>query len=222
MNLEQADEVLDGVRSRWDHADAPHNPDMLALIRVAELLRSRADYPPTDYACQLRDAVLEAEQNADSKEGGSIWKSRAENYAMGLRTAAGLYGLREGMDPVTRRRYPRCLGPRVPCAACRAEAEQAARDRIAQVGDLIPEHVADIPTNVLEVVDRQGDVWRRLAGDDRYIPDDDDPSRPAYDWGTPSRQDQGYYGHSTTSGLLHYAPLTVAKTAAPPAGGSGG
>lgn len=46
MNLEEIDATLEGVKDRWDHADAPHNPDMLALIRAAEEMR--AMLPDTD------------------------------------------------------------------------------------------------------------------------------------------------------------------------------
>lgn len=55
--------------------------------------------PPRDYADQLRDAVLEAEQweREDPTEAHTF-------YAIGLRVAAGLYGLPEGLDPVTRHR----------------------------------------------------------------------------------------------------------------------
>jgi hypothetical protein len=39
LDLQSIDNTLDGVKSRWDHADAPYNADMLALIRTAEELR---------------------------------------------------------------------------------------------------------------------------------------------------------------------------------------
>jgi hypothetical protein len=54
--------------------------------------------PPADYAEQLRAAVVEAEEHAAAKPGSEA----ARFYAMGLRLAAGLYGLVEGFDPATR------------------------------------------------------------------------------------------------------------------------
>jgi hypothetical protein len=40
VNLEEIDATLEGVKDRWDHAGAPYNADMLALIRAAEAMRA--------------------------------------------------------------------------------------------------------------------------------------------------------------------------------------
>lgn len=53
---------------------------------------------PDEYAVQLRDAVLEAEEFDDGESRFSA------GFATGLRLAAGLYGMPEGVDPVTRKR----------------------------------------------------------------------------------------------------------------------
>lgn len=55
--------------------------------------------PPADYADQLREAVLEAEDHAKSNPIEAV-----RFYAMGLRMAAGLYGLTVGTDPDTRQK----------------------------------------------------------------------------------------------------------------------
>lgn len=34
------DAALTAVKARYDHADAPYDPDVLALIRVAEAMRA--------------------------------------------------------------------------------------------------------------------------------------------------------------------------------------
>ena len=39
-NLEEIDAALDGAKARWDHGDAPYDPDALALIRAAEAMRA--------------------------------------------------------------------------------------------------------------------------------------------------------------------------------------
>jgi hypothetical protein len=39
--LPQIDEALDGVRAKWDHGDAPYVPEILALIRAAESMRTQ-------------------------------------------------------------------------------------------------------------------------------------------------------------------------------------
>lgn len=40
LDLDEVDAALAGAKDRWDHAGAPYNPDMLALIRAAEQLRA--------------------------------------------------------------------------------------------------------------------------------------------------------------------------------------
>lgn len=55
--------------------------------------------PPADFADQLRAAILEAEAHAQVNG-----TREARFYAMGLRVAAGLYGMVEGVDPDTRAR----------------------------------------------------------------------------------------------------------------------
>jgi hypothetical protein len=80
---------------------------------------------PGDFVDAIRAAVLEAEEIVETqevREPDSIWHERAKQYAMGLRTAARLLGMREGYDPVTRARYPNCTGNPMPCDNCRAKA----------------------------------------------------------------------------------------------------
>jgi hypothetical protein len=39
MDLTEIDSAIAGAKARFDHADAPHHPDVLALIRAAEAAR---------------------------------------------------------------------------------------------------------------------------------------------------------------------------------------
>ncbi len=48
------DAALAGAKARFDHADAPHDPDVLALIRAAEAARAALNTPPIE---QPADAV---------------------------------------------------------------------------------------------------------------------------------------------------------------------
>lgn len=59
---------------------------------------------PDEYERVLREAVLEAEaDDADGSEhGGEYGAGLRRGYAMGLRVAAGLYGMPEGQDPANR------------------------------------------------------------------------------------------------------------------------
>jgi hypothetical protein len=40
MDLAEIDQAIAGAKARFDHADAPHEPDVLALIRAAETMRT--------------------------------------------------------------------------------------------------------------------------------------------------------------------------------------
>jgi hypothetical protein len=48
LDLAGIDAAIAGAKDRFDHADAPHNPDVLALIRAAETLRAAIE--PAVYA----------------------------------------------------------------------------------------------------------------------------------------------------------------------------
>jgi hypothetical protein len=76
----------------------------------------------------------------------------------------------------------------------------------AHVGDLIGGNTNGIAANVVEVVNCEGDLWRRAVGDERYaIEDDGTVDRSVeYDWVTAG-------GWSSTEGLLAYTPLRVTK-----------
>lgn len=37
---EAVDDALSAAKARWDHGDAPYDPDVLALIRAAEAMRA--------------------------------------------------------------------------------------------------------------------------------------------------------------------------------------
>lgn len=39
VDITELDQALAGAKARFDHADAPHEPDVLALIRAAESMR---------------------------------------------------------------------------------------------------------------------------------------------------------------------------------------
>jgi hypothetical protein len=78
----------------------------------------------------------------------------------------------------------------------------------SQVNDLIGPNATDIPADVLEFEDSEGDVWRRPIGEERYIREDDGTVNrdQEYDWVSPG-------GWSTTEGRLAYTPLRVTKVA---------
>lgn len=38
---EAVDDALSAVKTRWDHGDAPYDPDVLGIIRAAEAMRAR-------------------------------------------------------------------------------------------------------------------------------------------------------------------------------------
>lgn len=42
-SLAEVDSAIAGAKARYDYADAPHNPDVLALIRAAEAMRAALD-----------------------------------------------------------------------------------------------------------------------------------------------------------------------------------
>jgi hypothetical protein len=88
--------------------------------------------------------------------------------------------------------------------------DRIARSQRSQVGDLIGPNAADIPWDVLEVENCDGDVWRRAFGEDRYFVDDaGDHDGYVYDWMTEG-------GRSSTEGLLVYVPLTVTRVVTRP------
>ncbi len=41
MKADEVDAALDAAKNLWDHADAPYNPEILALIRAAEAMREQ-------------------------------------------------------------------------------------------------------------------------------------------------------------------------------------
>lgn len=41
MDRTEIEATIGGAKDRWDHADAPHNPDVLALIRAAEAMHAK-------------------------------------------------------------------------------------------------------------------------------------------------------------------------------------
>ena len=41
------DDALSAVKARWDHGDAPYDPDVLAVIRAAEAMRAKL-YGPVE------------------------------------------------------------------------------------------------------------------------------------------------------------------------------
>lgn len=45
MDLLEIDAAIAGAKERWGHGDAPHNPDMLALIAAAEQMRENLILP---------------------------------------------------------------------------------------------------------------------------------------------------------------------------------
>ncbi len=45
MDLREVDAAIAGAKDRWGHGDAPHNPDMLALIDAAEKMRGNLILP---------------------------------------------------------------------------------------------------------------------------------------------------------------------------------
>lgn len=54
LDLAELDLALAGAKARFDHAEAPHEPDVLALIGAAEALRKlvdKASYLYGDGAC---------------------------------------------------------------------------------------------------------------------------------------------------------------------------
>lgn len=84
-----------------------------------------------------------------------------------------------------------------------------------QVGSQIDGCWSDIPDYVVSVRDVESTVWRRAVGDERYATEDATGQvdrTQEYDW---ISWDRGQYtgGHSTTDGLLNYAPLTVLEVA---------
>ncbi len=55
------DDALAAVKARWDHGDAPYDPDILALIRAAETMRAKlygpvADDPMPVFVIKAKDA----------------------------------------------------------------------------------------------------------------------------------------------------------------------
>lgn len=90
------DDAIAAAKARYDHADAPYDPEALALIRAAETMRERLY---VSYPAELRSVLADAEAEDHDRE-----NTRARGYAMGVRVAAGLLGMPEGVDPETRRR----------------------------------------------------------------------------------------------------------------------
>lgn len=45
---EQVDQALAAAKARFDHADAPYDPDVLELIRAAETMREQL-YGPAEH-----------------------------------------------------------------------------------------------------------------------------------------------------------------------------
>lgn len=86
-------------------------------------------------------------------------------------------------------------------------------DRPSRVGDLIGPNDTTIPDDVLEVVNSEGDTWRRAVGQERYAIEDDVMDFPTqeYEWVTTAGG-----GWATTAGMLVYAPLRVTKVAERP------
>ena len=77
----------------------------------------------------------------------------------------------------------------------------------SKVGDIIGPNAADIPWDVIEFTNNEGDRWRRAFGEDHYAIEDLTGRRDysqEYDWVTVG-------GWSTTSGALAYAPLIVVR-----------
>lgn len=48
MNLNEIDLAIAGAKARFDHADGPYEPDVLALIRAAEAMREKLYGPVGD------------------------------------------------------------------------------------------------------------------------------------------------------------------------------
>jgi hypothetical protein len=72
VELKEIDAALDGAKDRWDHADAPYNPDMLALIRAAEAMREQLYGQRRTEAGQRLSAAVEAVAWARNSGDGSV------------------------------------------------------------------------------------------------------------------------------------------------------
>lgn len=83
---------------------------------------------------------------------------------------------------------------------------------LPRAGDRIIAPATEIPWNVLEFVDCEGDQWRRAFGDERLDTEDGEINDLGQEWDWISR-----YGRSTTEGVLFsYTPLTVTRVAVCP------
>jgi hypothetical protein len=60
VHLDEVDAAIDGAKDRWDHAGAPYDPDVLALIRAAEQMRAYIGSIHGDHTDPMPVFVLKA------------------------------------------------------------------------------------------------------------------------------------------------------------------
>jgi hypothetical protein len=88
----EVDSAIDGAKARFDHADAQHDPDALALIRAAEAMRAKlygpgGDDPMPVFVIKGTDRIAPAAVEAYhdlcielglSDQAGQVWHAAEE------------------------------------------------------------------------------------------------------------------------------------------------